>query len=86
MPLFGSRIVCKYGNYKYIEVSQEGTNPDPDIIIINVKRRETNNSPRERRTLESKSTNCSNIEMSYSAVTCHGQLQYCLSDGSEKSL
>ena len=36
MPLFGSRIVCKYGNYKYIEVSQEGTKPDPELIIITV--------------------------------------------------
>ena len=32
MPLFGSRIVCKYGNYKYIEVSQQGT-PGPEMII-----------------------------------------------------
>ena len=47
MPLFGSRIVCKYGNYKYIEVSQLGTTPDADIIITVIKERDKQFAERE---------------------------------------
>ena len=46
MPLFGSRIVCKYGNYKYIEVSQHGLLPGPDIML-NVKERDKQFAERE---------------------------------------